>query len=73
MTFRERLVRNVEAAEEQLRLWDLGQTPLPHALDCACPLWECLKRRLDALPPLDATEEEWQSFQKALEDAGEAL
>ena len=67
MTFREQLVRNVEAAQELLRLYDLGQTPLPHAPDCACPLWECLLRRLDALPPLDLNEEEWRAFQEAME------
>ena len=65
MTMRDQLIRAVEEAQEALRLWDIAQTPLPHAPDCACPLWECLQRRLDALPPLDLTTEEAQAFQEA--------
>ena len=64
---REQFVGDIAEAQERLRLYDLAQTPLPHAPDCPCPLGACTLRRLDALPPLDWTEEERQAFQEAME------
>lgn len=67
--YRNFLVAQIPHAEEQLRLYDLAQTPLPHAEDCPCPLGACTLRRIDAVGPIFLTDDERDAMDFSIEES----